>query len=309
MADGMKSLEISRSGQQQSTQALWTFRGMQPVSKREFEERIRRTGQPVNTPYLVWIWVVVLIFFSLLKLSGWGYLLLNLLGVKRRVLKNMPTSYSFPPTTPSQFPSLDTSELERYTRELESLGFVRLLDFSLVSDAAEQPPNFCRLFVHTRNHCFGEVSQIFPRHRSPMPLKCSIQSCLQNDWTLGFSDRKPQAVSSLLRRKKALGVSMPGATTYELLQAFLQMREQIYTDLGISSLTDDSLQAYIAKMQRSVTDMREAVKQKNFATGISEVYYRKFSLQKTKSEYVWLGDYRKEAERRKQGFPTPVGAT
>jgi hypothetical protein len=31
--------------------------------------------------------------------------------------------------------------------------------------------------------------------------------------------------------------------------------------------------------------MRGALKQKNFATGISEVYYRKFSLLKTKSEY------------------------
>ena len=309
MAGGMESLEVSRNGQQSSTQVLWSFRGMQTVSKRDFEERIQRSGQPVRAPYMVWIWVVIFIFFTLLKLSGWGYLLLNLFGVKRRVLKKMPTSYSFPTTTPSQFPLLDTSELERYTREFEALGFVRLLDFSLVSDAAKQPPNFCRLFAHTRNHCFADVSQIFPRGRSPMPVKCSIQSCLQNDWTLGFSDRKPQAVSSLLRRKKALGICMPGSTTYELLQAFLQMRDQICTDLGISYLKDDSLEAYIAKTQRAATDIREAVKQRNFATGASEVYYRKFSLLKTKSEYVWLGDYPKEAERRKEGFPTPVRAS
>ena len=102
---------------------------------------------------------------------------------------------------------------------------------------------------------------------------------------------------------------MPGSTTYELLQAFLQMRDQMCTDLGISYLKDDSLDGYIAKTQRAATDMREALKQKNFATGISEVYYRKFSLLKTKSEYVWLGDYPKEAERRKQGFPTPVRAS
>jgi hypothetical protein len=55
--------------------------------------------------------------------------------------------------------------------------------------------------------------------------------------------------------------------------------------------------------------MREALKQKNFATGISEVYYRKLSLLKTKSEYVCLGDYPKEGERRKQGFATPVRAS
>jgi hypothetical protein len=309
IAGGVKSLEISRNGPQSSTQELWNLRGMQTVSKRDFEERIQRSGQPVRAPYVVWIWVVVFILFTLLKLSGWGYLLLNLLGAKRRVLKNMPTSYSFPPTTPSQFPRLDTAELERYTREFESLGFVLLLDFSLVSHAAKQIPNFCRLFAHTGTHCFAEVSQPFPQGKVRMPMKCSIQSCLQNDWTLAFSDRKPQAASLLLRRKKALGVCMPGSTTYELLQAFLQMRDQMCTDLGISYLKDDRLDAYIAKTQRAATDMREALKQKNFATGISEVYYRKFSLLRTKSEYVWLGDYPKEAERRKQGFPTPVRAT
>jgi hypothetical protein len=136
-----------------------------------------------------------------------------------------------------------------------------VLDFSQVSDVAKQPPNFCSLFAHTRNHCFGEVTQIFPRGRSPMPVKCAMQGCLQNEWTLSFSDRKPQAASFLLRRKKALGVSLRGSTTYELLQAFLQMRDQLSTDLGISYLKDDSLEAYIAKTQRAATDMREAVKQ------------------------------------------------
>jgi hypothetical protein len=263
----------------------------------------------VTLPYTFWIWVPIFILLMVWKLSGWGYLILNVFGVKRRVLKRMPTSFSFPPATPAQFPNLDTAELERYTREFESLGFVRLLDFSLVSDGASQAPSFCRLFAHTRNHCFGEVSQFFPRGKAALALKCSIQSCLQDGWTLGFSDRKPQATSSLLRRKKAIGVCMPNSSPYELLQAFLQMREQICADLGISYLKDDSLEAYIAKMQQAVTDMREAVQQKNFATGISQVYYRKFSLLKTKSEYVWLGDYPKEAERRKQGFPAPVRAS
>jgi len=309
LAGGIKSLEISGSGQQQTAAVLWNLSGWRPVSKQEFEDQTRRSGRSVAMPYTIWIWIAVFILLTFWKLSGWGYLLLNLFGVKRRVLKNLPTSYSFPPATPAQFPQLDAAELERYTREFESLGFVRLLDFSLVSDSARQAPSFCRLFAHTRNHCFGEVSQLFPRGKAPLRLKCSIQSSLQDGWTLGFSDRKPQATSSLLRRKKALGVCMPGSTTYELLQAFLQMRDQVCADLGISYMKDDTLEAYIAKTQRAVTDMREAVKQKNFATGLSEVYYRKLSLLKTKSEYVWLGDYPKEAERRKQGYPAPARAT
>jgi hypothetical protein len=48
--------------------------------------------------------------------------------------------------------------------------------------------------------------------------------------------------------------------------------------------------------------MRNAVRQKNFATGLSQVYYRKLALLKSQPEYVWLGDYPKQAEQRKQGY-------
>ena len=95
---------------------------------------------------------------------------------------------------------------------------------------------------------------------------------------------------------------MPNADSAELLQAFLKMREQVCLDLGISPLNDDTLEAFITKTQRSVGEVREAVQEKNFIKGLPEVYLRKFSLLKTKPEYIWLGDYPKEAEQRKQGF-------
>ena len=94
---------------------------------------------------------------------------------------------------------------------------------------------------------------------------------------------------------------MPEVTAGELLQAFLKMRDQVCVDLGIAPVNDDTLQAYIDKVQRSVTEIRAAVQEKNFVKGLPEVYMRKFSLMKTKPEYIWLGDYPKEAEKRKQG--------
>jgi hypothetical protein len=127
---------------------------------------------------------------------------------------------------------------------------------------------------------------------------------LQNGWTLSFSDRKPQAAGSLLRRRKAIGICMPELTALELLPAFLKMRDQVCLDLGISVVNDDSLQAYIDKMQRWAGEMRDAVRGKNFVKGVPEVYLRKFSLMKTKPEYIWLGDYPKETELRKQSFKT-----
>jgi hypothetical protein len=302
LAFGTKSMEVSRRGDSESKQVLWTQNGWQPISKSEFERRSLRSGQGTSAPFAMWGWLVFFLFLTVWRFGSWGHLLLGLVSMKRRVIKNMPTSYTFPPATLAQFPQLDAAALERYTQEFESMGFVRLLDFSLVSNAPNPIPSFCRLFAHTRHHCFAEVSQLFPRGKSPMPLKCSIQSVLQDGWSLGFSDRKPQAASAMIRRRKALGVSMPEAATPELLQAFLQMRDQVCQDLCISPMRDDSLEAYIVKTQQTATDMRETVQQKNFATAVSHYYYRKFSLLKTREEYTWLGDYPKEAERRKQGY-------
>jgi hypothetical protein len=250
---------------------------------------------------------IFLVLFSVLlvrRFGGWIYAVFTFTTMKGRVLKNMATAYSFPRATLEQFPRLDRKALDRYTHAFEALGFTRLLDYSLVSDAPNNPASFGRLFAHTRHHCFVEMGQVFPKGKSPLPLKCSIQSCLQNGWTLTFSDRKPQAAVSLCRRSKALGVSMPEANPIELMQAFLKMREQVCLDLGIQTINDDSLEAYIAKVQRSAAEMRKAVQEKNFIKGVPEVYLRKLSLLSTKPEYIWLGDYPKGAEKRKQGFNT-----
>ena len=101
-----------------------------------------------------------------------------------------------------------------------------------------------------------------------------------------------------------MGICMPDASFSELLQAFLKMRDQVCLDLGIQTVNDDTLEAYIARVQRTCTELREAVQEKNFVKGVPEVYLRKFSLMKTEPEYVWLGDYPREAEQRKQGLNT-----
>jgi hypothetical protein len=298
---GMKSLQISGSAITSGPQTLFDRTEWREVSKDEYQRLQKQYGDPRYRFHFQWIWIALLAALAAWRFGGWVHLLLTLLGIKGRVLKAIPTSYSFPPATPSQFPLFDASAFERYTREIEALGFTQLLDFSLVSNSSASTPNFCRLFAHTRHHCFATIHQFFPKSKSPMPAKCSFEGSLQEGWKVAFSDRKPQAASSLLRRAKALGVSMPDAMTSELLAAFLKMRDQVCVDLGISPLNDDTLEAFIAKTQRSAEDARKAVSQKSFATAMPEVYMRKLSLIKTKPEYVWLGDYPKEADRRKQG--------
>ena len=95
---------------------------------------------------------------------------------------------------------------------------------------------------------------------------------------------------------------MPDVTPFELLSSLLQMRGQVCQDLGISPLKDDTFEAYAARVQRSVTDLRTRVKGRNFAGAIPQIYLRRFSLMKTKPEYLWLGDYPKEVQRRRAGY-------
>jgi hypothetical protein len=300
---GTKSIQISGEKLASGPQTLWSKTGWQEISKADYlrlQQQFGRARRQQSLVQFTGLFIFLVLIFW--KFASWFNLFFSFATVKGRVLKNMATQYSFPPATPAQFPALDLDALERYTREFEGMGFTRLLDYSLVSDSATSPACFCRLMAHTRYHCFGEISQIFPKGKAPLPLKGSIQSCLQDGWTLAFSDRKPQASSSLLRRRKALGIWMPEASLAELLQAFLKMRDQVCLDLGIQPVNDDTLQAYINKTQRSATEMREATQEKNFLKGVPEVYLRKIALLQTRPEYVWLGDYPKEAEQRKQGF-------
>jgi hypothetical protein len=309
LAMGTKSIQISGKKLASGPQTLWSQSGWQEASKEDYQRLQQQYGHPRRRVPLQFTWLFALLALLLWRFGSWIHILFTFATMKRRVLKSMATSYSFPPATPAQFPQLDLESLDRYTREFEGMGFTRLLDFSLVSDSSSSPPSFCRLFAHTRHHCFAEVNQIFPKNKLPLPLKCSLQCCLQDGWTLAFANRKPQAASSLMRRRKAIGVCMPEATASELLQSLLKMREQICLDLGIQTVNDDTLEAYIAKVQRSATDMREAVQEKNFVKGVPQVYLRKFALLKTKPEYIWLGDYPKEADQRKQGFNTFAAGT
>lgn len=300
---GVKSLELSASpGGAGQTTVLWSQKGWQTVSKTEFDTLEQKQGRRVSVPFGTGLlWLGAFVFLLVWRFGGLAHIFLSFFTLKGRVLKNIGTAYSFPSALPGQFPKLDTEKLDYYTREFEGMGFARLADFSLVSDAAKTIPNFVRLFVNAKHHCFGTAFQVFPIGKSPRLLKCTISCSLEGGWDLNFSDRKPIATGSLIRRRRGIGVSMPEATPYDLLNAFLQMRSQVCQDLGISPQTNDTFEAYMAKMQASHKDVRKSLKRRSFVTSIPQFYWRKFSLLKTKQEYVWLGDYPKEAEKRKQG--------
>lgn len=303
---GVSRMELS-GGTLAATRVLWESKGWQEIPRSEYERYAQKSVRR-SLPWTIWLWLLLALFFMLWKLFAWGHVIYSFATVKRRVLKNVATGYSFPPALPGQFPQLDAAALEHYTAEWESLGFVRLLDTAPISDAKNPPATFCRLLVHTRHHCFAQVMQIFPKGKAPMPMRNGLVSYLEEGWSMGFSDRKPLPGGTLIRRPKALAVNMPESNAAGLLQSLLALRQQICFDLGITPLTDDTLDAYIARAQQTAKDIRSAVGKRNFLTGVPQYYYRKLGLMKTKPEYVWLGDYPKAAEQRKQAHEAaPVG--
>lgn len=307
LSGGATRLQLSGNSLPAAT-TLWEQSGWQEVGKAEYDRRVPPNPRQVSLSNKFWLWLAILVALVSWKVWAWIQVIFSFATVKKRVIKNMATTMSFPAASAAQFPRLDIAELERYTREFESMGFTRLIDTSPTSDSPNNPSLFCRLMVHTGHHCYGEISQIFPRGKAPMEMRCAISSHLQNGWSMAFSNRKPLAASSMIRRPKALGISMPDASSAELLQSLLTLRQQVCLDLGVAPLTEDSLESFIAKAQQSIADMRIAVKERNFATALPQYYYRKVALAKTKPEYVWLGEYPKEAEQRKQGYSmAPVG--
>src|SRR5205807_2963186 len=99
-------------------------------SKAEYEGLQARYGRHGrhSAPVASLIWLGVLLLIILWRFGSWIHILFTFATMKSRVLKNMATSFSFPPATPAQFPMLDLEALDRYTRVFEGMGFTRLLD-------------------------------------------------------------------------------------------------------------------------------------------------------------------------------------
>src|SRR5262249_26832552 len=206
---GAQAVEIASDKPGELAQKLRQQTGWREVPKAEYEALAERYGRKTDMPGLPWVWLIVIFGLVIWKMVGYGNLLFSVGGVKNRVMKSIPTSYSFPPASPGQFAALDIPVLDRYTREFESLGFTRLTDLSLVSNGPSYVPNFCRVMAHTRNHCFAELTQYFPLKKTAWPMKCALFGGLQDGWTVTFTDRKPLACSSLLFSTHARAVTMP----------------------------------------------------------------------------------------------------
>jgi hypothetical protein len=140
----------------------------------------------------------------------------------------------------------------------------------------------------------------FPLGGPPMAPTCAVQAHIQDGWSVACTNQRPLALGWLFRRPRALGRSRPSARPAELLQIVLEMRHQVCSRLALAPLADDSFEAYMAHTQRSLVEMREVTQKRSVLLGLAGVALRRLQLLVQRQEYEWLGDFPKEAARRRQ---------
>lgn len=281
------------------SRVLFADAGWREIPRAEFEAR-SKGGVPSSSvmPFLLFLLLLWLGLSALKTATVWGWLL-TLFGLKRRLLRSVATTMSFPPAIPEQFPQLDRPRLDAFSRELEALGFEKLLDAAPVADSPTHAPTFCRIYAQRRHGCYGVILQPFPAVGGPIELRCMLNAWLDDGWSLGVASGKPLPAAALVRRPRSIGAHFPEASAPELLHRLLRFREQVCRDLGLRAHTDTSLENYIKLTLESLAEIRAALQKRNIAASLGQYYSRTTGLTSAKSQLVWLGDYPKLAEQRK----------
>lgn len=219
--------------------------------------------------------------------------------LRRRLLRAVGTTMSLQPATPAAFPALDRARLDAFSRDLERLGFERLLDTAPVTDSPRHTPSFCRVYAHQGQRCFAVLMQSFPKLGASLELRCMLNGYLDDGWLVGVGNGRPLPAAPFVRRPRAIGISRPGAPVEELMARFLRFRDQVTADLGVRPIADTSLAFFQSRTSESQREILRAMKRKSVTVGLGQYYSRKLGLGSEASQLVWLGDYPRLADERK----------
>ena len=262
-------------------------------------------------PMFSLVFWAILLFVTFLRYS-FVLDLFRIFGLKRRLIRNIATSYSVPPAVPEQFPAIDRSALDKYSSDLQSLGFVQLGDFSLVPNGKVTTiPAFVRLFRHTREKCYAEILQVFPPRGRMRKAYCAFVSTMEDGWKIVVSDNQPEPGSVFVRQPRALSRCFPNLAVSDLLKKFSEFRNQVSIDLQIKPLANETIEQFISDVQNNAAQMQAALKTRNVWVALAHYHKRRLTRNRVKPMYEWLGDYPKVAEQRKSAWAstTTIGAT
>jgi hypothetical protein len=174
-------------------------------------------------------------------------------------------------------------ELNRYTAELEQLGFVSLGDHAFTESSV-----MMRVFVHPQEFCFVEVGQL-----NDLPIICNFICYLEQNWSLAITNRAamPQADATwyaFLRRPNNLGKRMENASPQQLLTDLISWRQQLTTELCLQPIQETSINMHFQREAVKRSAQRKALISKSIIWCCFEKQWRSWYPQ---SE--WLGDYPK----------------
>jgi predicted DNA-binding protein YlxM (UPF0122 family) len=189
----------------------------------------------------------------------------------------------FSPTLPPAFLGLKIDLLDKYTTELESIGFQQLADYGVFS---QTPNTFIRILVNSDRHCFAIVSQT-----TSGSMHCMMQSFLTDDWSLANlayrADSYQSCIAQILgRHHRKLWISQPDLKLARILETHLQRRQQLERDLEIETIQELTVETYLDSARMGMSRFHQNLKRKWIVVGMIQAVWLFFH---PKTE--WMGEY------------------
>jgi hypothetical protein len=207
-------------------------------------------------------------------------------SVKARVVRALIDVVEFRATSPAEFPRLDEHRLREYTRALEALGFRHLTDYTLVKTRDNGLTAYARLFVHDSWRCYAEVNEVYNARGTASPMRCNLMSFLEDGWSVSNSDRRPRRGNYLIRRPRALWRSLPDRTPHQLLEAHLELRDQVAGDIGLAAVGDGSAGDYFRRVAEASDERGQRVRRRPAWSFVLDSWVFELS-----PKLEWLGEY------------------
>jgi len=194
------------------------------------------------------------------------------------------------PTEVSSWKKLNRQKLDRYTEELQSLGFVHLMDYTYTSSSFD---GMVRLFSHPKEFCFAEIGQV-----GDLPMFCSISCCLEQRWHIGVTNTPKSSATSIIgfvffRHPRNLRKQLEIQSAEVLMKAFLAFCQQIQTDLNLEVIQQTTPEFYFEQERQFELQRRDSVARKSIIWSLFEILYFSFN-----SPSEWLGEYAKIKRQR-----------
>lgn len=266
------------------------------TTREEFE---RVAGVQEGAARTAWTLAEVAGSLLLWTLPFW-IVIARMVRIKSKILANMADNISYLPAAPEQFPWLDRNRFTELGQRLESRGFTRLMEFTVIRDRGTVAPCFAVLYFHAGEKCFAEVHQIMVPGKKPLDAAANLSTRFDSGWKLATNSRRPNGANYLLRRPNAVWKSLPGADIDAVWAAHGEWRQQMMLDLGIKPRGEGSAAWYFEAAKNLTAELKQSIRRKNVFILLFEYYTFRW-----RGITEWRGDWPKAAKERQ---PAAMGA-